>query len=157
MILFHGSNVEVCTPDTIHSRSNLDFGRGFYTTSIRSQAEKWCERFKKKYGVSFISKYELDGAVFSDCSVLKFDTYSAEWLDFIVECRRGNDTDKYNLIIGGVADDKVFNTCELYFRGYIPKETALERLRFEQPNIQYCFKDQNTIDKYLKYIGSEKI
>lgn len=75
MILFHGSNVEVCTPDTIHSRSNLDFGRGFYTTSIRSQAEKWCERFKKKYGVSFISKYELDGAVFSDCSVLKFDTY----------------------------------------------------------------------------------
>ena len=132
MILFHGSNVEVCTPDTIHSRSNLDFGRGFYTTSIRSQAEKWCERFKKKYGVSFISKYELDKVVFSDCSVLKFDTYSAERLDFIVECRRGNDTD-------------------------IPKETALERLRFEQPNIQYCFKDQNTIDKYLKYIGSEKI
>lgn len=157
MILLHGSNVRVLCPDTNHSRKNLDFGQGFYTTFLRLQAEKWCERFKRKYGISYISKYELSETIFDECSILRFDSYSSDWLDFIVECRRGNDTDKYNLIIGGVANDKVFNTCELYFRGYIPKETALERLKFEAPNIQYCFKDQKTIDKYLRFIGSEEL
>ena len=157
MILLHGSNVIVEKPDTLHSRSNLDFGKGFYATTIRTQAEKWCERFKKRYGSAYISKYNLDEAVFTNCTILKFDSYSAQWLDFIVECRRGNDTDKYNLVIGGVANDKVFNTCELYFRALISKETALERLRFEEPNIQYCFKDQETIDKYLSFIGSENL
>ena len=43
---------------------------------------------------------------------------------------------KYDLIIGGVANDKVFNTCELYFKQYIGKEATLDRLRYEKPNCQ---------------------
>ena len=46
MILYHGSYLEVQTPDLVHSRENLDFGRGFYTTPLYEQAIKWCERFK---------------------------------------------------------------------------------------------------------------
>ena len=34
MILYHGSYVEVSKPDISHSRLNVDFGRGFYTTPI---------------------------------------------------------------------------------------------------------------------------
>ena len=101
MILFHGSNLEISPPDVLHSRKNLDFGQGFYTTSIKAQAEKWCERFKKRYGYAFISKFEFSENALQECSVLKFDSYSSEWLDFIVECRRENDMRKYNLIIGG--------------------------------------------------------
>ena len=44
MILYHGSYLEVQTPDLVHSRENLDFGRGFYLTDIREQAEKWACR-----------------------------------------------------------------------------------------------------------------
>lgn len=40
MLLYHTSNVEVTTPDITHSRKHLDFGRGFYLTSLREQAEK---------------------------------------------------------------------------------------------------------------------
>lgn len=48
MILYHGSYTEVANPDTIHSRTNVDFGRGFYTTPLLDQAQKWCEKFNIK-------------------------------------------------------------------------------------------------------------
>ena len=34
MKLYHSSNVIVEQPDTQHSRQYLDFGRGFYLTSL---------------------------------------------------------------------------------------------------------------------------
>ncbi len=46
MILYHGFFVVVDKPNLTHSRPNVDFGKGFYTTSICEQAEKWCGRFK---------------------------------------------------------------------------------------------------------------
>ena len=45
MILYHGSYTEIANPDVVHSRKNVDFGPGFYTTPLREQAEKWCKRF----------------------------------------------------------------------------------------------------------------
>lgn len=42
MILYHGSYIEISKPDLGHSRKNVDFGAGFYTTPIREQATKWC-------------------------------------------------------------------------------------------------------------------
>ena len=48
----------------------------------------------------------------SQCKVLRFDSYSEEWLDFIVSCRRGEDTTDYDIVIGGVANDKG-NTAQL--------------------------------------------
>lgn len=38
MKLYHSSNVIVEHPDTQHSRLYLDFGRGFYLTSLHEQA-----------------------------------------------------------------------------------------------------------------------
>lgn len=34
MIVYHGSYMEISAPDIKHSRTNLDFGRGFYVTDI---------------------------------------------------------------------------------------------------------------------------
>lgn len=48
MILYHGSFVVVNQPDLVHSRKNVDFGKGFYVTPIFEQAEKWCNRFKRR-------------------------------------------------------------------------------------------------------------
>lgn len=41
MILYHTSSVEVHNPDTLHSRKLLDFGIGFYLTSLQPQALKY--------------------------------------------------------------------------------------------------------------------
>ena len=37
MILYHGSYMEVRTPDLNHSRKSVDFGSGFYITTISRQ------------------------------------------------------------------------------------------------------------------------
>lgn len=44
MIVYHGSNCIVDHPDIYHSFHNLDFGKGFYATSNRQQAERWARR-----------------------------------------------------------------------------------------------------------------
>ncbi|MCM1136748.1 MAG: DUF3990 domain-containing protein [Clostridium sp.] len=156
MTVYHGSNIEIVRPDIVHSRSRLDFGKGFYVTTLLSQAAKWVERFCRSGGEGIINIYQLDEAVWTETKVLRFDDYSGEWLDFITACRQGDDTEEFDLVSGGVANDRVFNTCELYFKQYISKEAAIDRLRYEKPNQQICFKNQQTIEKYLRFEGSER-
>jgi hypothetical protein len=88
-------------------------------------------------------------------SVLEFDAYSEEWLDYIVSCRRGIIVGAFDVVIGGVANDKVFDTIEAFFNGFYGKTQAIQRLKYEKPNLQYCFKNQPVIDGYLKFVASE--
>lgn len=143
-------------PDLTHSRPNVDFGKGFYTTPIYEQAEKWCERFKRRGKDGIIASYEFDETTYEALKVLKFDAYSEEWLDFILNCRRGQDNTDYDLVIGGVVNDKVFNTVELYFDDLIDKKEAINRLRYEKPNLQMAFRTEKALS-YLKFEGSEKL
>lgn len=157
MILYHGSYMEVSKPDLLHSRLNVDFGRGFYTTPIFDQAAKWCGKYKHRGRDGVLSEYLLNDEALENCKVLKFETYSEEWLDFILSCRKGSDETDYDIVIGGVANDKVFNTIELYYDGLIDKTEALKRLRYENPNLQICFRTQEVIEKYLSFEGSRKV
>lgn len=77
-------------------------------------------------------------------------------MDFILNCRRDNDTTDYDLIVGGVANDKVFNTVELFFDGLIDKTEAIDRLRYEKPNLQICFRTEKALS-LLHFEGSEMI
>jgi hypothetical protein len=145
MILYHGSFVAVEKPDLIHSRENVDFGKAFYTTPLLEQAEKWCKKFKKLGKDSFVSCYEFDETESANLKILKFNFYSEEWLDFILNCRRGLDKSDYDLVFGGVANDKVFNTVELFFDGLIEKSVALSRLQYEKPNLQIAFRTEKAL------------
>lgn len=157
MILYHGSYLEIREPNLQYSRLNVDFGRGFYTTPIREQAIKWCGKFKRREKIGILSQYFLDETAFDIYSVLNFQHYNEEWLDFVLNCRSGQDTSNYDIVIGGVANDKVFNTVELYFDHLIDKSEALKRLKYEKPSLQICFRNQKTIDKYLHFEGSEPV
>ncbi|MCL2055133.1 MAG: DUF3990 domain-containing protein [Oscillospiraceae bacterium] len=157
MILYHGSYLTVEKPVLSFSRSNLDFGKGFYTTPIKEQAVSWSARFKRNRGKSMISLYEVDEyALRNSTAVLEFKEYSDEWLDFIVSCRRGKHTGGYDVVIGGVANDKVFDTIQLFLDELVSKDEAIKRLRYEKPNIQYCFRRQAVIDGFLKFVSSEE-
>ncbi len=157
MMLYHGSYAEVSTPDLKHSRLNVDFGRGFYTTSIYGQAVKWCGKFIRQGREGIVSHYRFDERAFEEFQVLKFDSYSEEWLEFILACRRGEDISDYDIVVGGVANDQVFNTVELYFDRLINKEEAIKRLRYEKPNLQICLRNEMMMEKYLRFEGSERI
>lgn len=155
MIVFHGSRVIVDKPDISHSRKRVDFGPGFYVTPLYEQAESLCKRFLTLGKDAYVSQYELDDAVFeSDRKILQFNTYSEEWLDFVFSCRGGHDATDYDIVIGGVANDKVFDTIELYFQGLITKAEAMGRLKYEKPNSQICIRNQDVIEQFLHFEGS---
>ena len=156
MILYHGSYLEIIKPDLKHSRPNVDFGLGFYTTPLYEQASKWCGRFKRRDKEGIISYYEFDENKYEELKVLKFDSYSEEWLDFILNCRSGKDITDYDIVIGGVANDKVFNTIELFFDGLIDKTEAIKRLKYEKPNLKICFRTQRALE-CLFFERGEKI
>ena len=146
MILYHGSYLEISKPDLKHARDNVDFGRGFYTTPIYEQAEKWCGKFRRRGKEGIVSRYLFDEENMQNLKVLQFDSYSEEWLDFILNCRNGKDSTDYDVVIGGVANDKVFNTVELFFDGLIDKKEAINRLRYEEPNLQVCLRSEKAIE-----------
>ena len=156
MKLYHGSTVIVDKPLVSYGRDNLDFGKGFYTTSMQGQAEKWIQRFISLGKNGIISIYNFDGTdIQKKYRYKKFPEYNSEWLDFVLASRDGSkDYLNYDIIEGGIANDKVFNTVELYFTGLIDKSTALQRLKFEQPNNQICFINQQVLDTVLKFESS---
>lgn len=108
MKVYHGFWIEVSVPDLKHSRTDVDFGKGFYVTPIREQAVKWCGRFKRRGKQGIVTSYIFDDCAIQNLNVLKFDSYSEEWLDFILNCRREKDSSDYDIVMGGVANDKVF-------------------------------------------------
>ena len=115
---------------------------------VRGTAVKCSPSFNQRF---------LNTFIYEECSILHFDSYNEKWLDFILLCRTGKKIEGYDLIEGGVANDRVFNTIELFLSNLIDKKEVMKRLKYEKPNWQICFKKQEAIDKYLKFIGSEKI
>lgn len=157
MILYHGSDRVIEKPSLFYSRHNVDFGRGFYTTPICEQAVNWSKRFKQWGGMAIVSRYRFDESALETLKVLRFNSYSEEWLDFILNCRLGKDISDYDIVIGGVANDKVFNTLELFGDGLIEKTEALKRLRYEKTNLQFAFRSDRVLADWLHFEGSEQI
>lgn len=156
MKLYHASTIRVEHPDVQHSRPNLDFGCGFYLTSMRSQAESYAERFKRRGKSAVLNEYELDDDL-SEFNVKRFDSYDEQWLDYVASCRKGWPVNHYDAVEGGVANDKVFNTVDLYFAGVITKDEALGRLRYAVPNHQICLLSDALIERHLHFIKAEEI
>lgn len=155
MRLYHGSSVEIPYPNIAFSRKKLDFGQGFYLTPIKQQAINWAMRFKRLGKSAIVNHYELDEKVFDQYRTLTFDCYNEQWLDFILANRMKKTVETYDVIIGGVANDRVFNTIELFLENLISKQEALGRLIYEENNSQYCIRSQQLIEKHLQFIESE--
>lgn len=158
MIVYHGSSLEVKNPKITHSKAFLDFGRGFYVTTFQKQAEQWALRKAIRQGKDpVVNVYSLQDA-FSDHKVLSFEEENEKWLDFVCECRRGNELNQgYDIIIGNVADDDVFKTVDMYFRGLWNKEKALEELRYYKMNDQICIVNQETLNSVLLFQKSYQV
>lgn len=156
MILYHSSDAEVKTPDTLHSRNDIDFGRGFYLTTLREQAIDYAKRFTRRSKTAWLNSYNFVHEP-TEWKILIFDSYNREWLDFISKCRSGKDDTDFDLVVGGIANDNVLRTLDRYFHGEIDEEMALGLLIYEKPNIQYCIRSQAMLDRCLKHIESRQI
>ena len=143
MIVYHGSYTFIKEIDLSKSIPNKDFGKGFYVTKFRKQAESWAEvigRRHKTEGV--VTEFVFYDTYFTErlCKVKYFDAYNEEWLDFVVENRNpfGKMHD-YDIVEGPVADDKVQNRITHYLDGLISKVDFLEELKWHEDTHQICF------------------
>ena len=159
MLGYHGSYAEVQNPDINYGRFNLDFGKGFYVTTLQQQAEKWSvRRAITENKKPIVSIYEFD---INNLDILSFEGYTEEWLDFVVKNRYGSlKSNPYDAIYGNIANDDVATIVNDYIRllqmGRISedgKRFYLEQLQYSEPNNQYCIATQKGIEA-LKFIES---
>ena len=107
MRLYHGSTVVVKRPNVQRGRKATDFGKGFYTTTSLEQAMKWAvlKKNREQAERAIVSVYEVpDDILDRSFEVLCFSGATKEWLDFVVNNRRGKETQKYDLVMGPVAN-----------------------------------------------------
>ena len=158
--LFHGSYTEVSSPLVKLGRAKVDFGQGFYLTMLQAQAEAWAKTIseRRKTGTqAVVSTFSLDmdGIKADNYRIKTFDTYDLEWLEYVIDCRKGgNLQNQYDLVEGGVANDNVIDTVEDYENGVITAEQALGQLKYKAVNHQLCILNQAIVDKYLTFVSS---
>ncbi len=148
MTLYHGSTIAVREPKIMRSDIGRDFGPAFYTTDIREQAERWAVRrmrFAQKAGEkdarAIVSVYSFDERrARTTLKCRDFEDVSLAWLDVVVRCRSSLAyRHGFDLMSGKIANDSVGETVSYVVAGVMPRELALERLRFQQINSQVAF------------------
>lgn len=148
MKLYHGSTVTVKKPNIQRGRKTTDFGKGFYTTSDFEQAKKWAilKQNREQSKKAVVSVYEVPDNIFDmELSVLRFDGATKEWLEFVVDNRRGKGNNTYDLIMGPVANDQLYATIRLYEQGVITANAAIEMLKTHRLFDQLSFHTSDVI------------
>lgn len=148
MIVYHGSNVEVPVPRILQNGFYKDFGYGFYCTSYEKQAKRWAMTRK---GESILNRYEY--RLHPDLKVLSFVEMTDEWLDFMVDCRRGIEH-AYDIVEGPMADDQIWNFVEGFVAGRIPREAFWGLVKFNYPTHQIVLCTEAALST-LTFEGSE--
>ncbi len=159
--LYHGSYIQVETPLVKLGRKKVDFGQGFYLTKLRQQAASWAKAIAERKGRKaqpILSTYSFDygSAIAGEYRVKIFESYNMEWLEYVVDCRKGGTMQlAYDIVEGGVANDNVIDTVEDYENNIITAEQALGQLKYKAVNHQICILNQEIVDKYLSFVSSE--
>ena len=160
MIIYHGSNVVVKQPKILQSERMLDFGMGFYTTSNREQAIRWAEIVyeRRELKNKVLSVYEFDLEVAErELIIINFNEPSGEWLDFVCSNRSGCEPETpYDLVIGPVANDKVYTVVQYYENGIYDKEEAIKRLKVDALYDQILFHTEKSLT-FCHYIESVEL
>ena len=132
MMVYHGSYTKIEKPKIIKGRNTKDFGPGFYCTIIREQAERWARR----YDTPKVNVYTV--RLEESLNILEFKEMTEEWLDFIINCRHGI-SHKYDIVIGAMANDQIYNFISDYIDGIITREQFWTMAKFKYPTHQINF------------------
>lgn len=149
MTVYHGGYKEVETPEIRAGRNTKDFGNGFYCTIIKEQAQRWA----KRYDTKIVSIYDV--RINGTLDIKEFKDISEEWLDFIIACRSGK-PHNYDIVIGAMANDQIYNFISDYIDGVITREQFWVLAKFKYPTHQINFCTERAL-KCLKYRGYEVV
>lgn len=159
IFVYHGGTEQIENPICKFGRKSLDFGQGFYVTDILDQAITWGENIAlARNKAVVVNRYKLNREeILNNYRCKIFQSYDKEWLEFIVGNRTGQNTAaEFDYVEGGVANDRVIDTINLYISGLMDLNTALGELSKHQPNNQICILNQEIINKHLVFDGTEQ-
>lgn len=144
--VYHGGYQPVEKPIIRKGRNTKDFGTGFYCTMIKEQAQRWA----KRYDTGVVSVYEV--VLKTDLKIREFAEMSEEWLDFIIACRGGKEHE-YDVVIGAMADDQIYNYISDYMDGSITRDQFWAMAKFKYPTHQmaFCTKEALKCLHYREY------
>lgn len=159
MKLYHGSNVMIERPDLLHSKPFKDFGKGFYLSPVREQAEARAKQMVDilQEGSPCVSVFEWNEEVayHAGLRIKVFEDYCEEWAEFILHNRdrkRQHPVHNYDIVIGPIADDGVTYQLRRYMEGDISMKHLIEELKYAKGlTIQYYFGSECALS-YLKRI-----
>lgn len=157
MILYHGSNTVIETIDLSKSKPNKDFGKAFYLSKEKQQAEEMASFTVDRFGGNpIITSFEFDETLLYDeqLQVKTFDSYSREWAEFIFSNR---DTDSevnihdYDIVYGPIANDQIGRQMFNLREGYIDIDEFMRRLHYMKGiTFQYAFCTELAISKLIR-------
>ena len=160
MKLYLASDVIIDKPMIKKESRFLDFDSGFYLTMNLEHARLYAKSILKrnnseKADINF-NEFDFENAE-KDLSILKFDLANMEWLEFACSHRRGEKLNSdFDLVIGPVADDRVYSVVVRYENGGYELEEALKRLKSETLIDQIVFRNEKAL-KYLYFKMREEV
>lgn len=149
MEVYHGGYNSIENPEIRIGKYAKDFGAGFYCTELKEQAVRWARR----YDTPMINIYDFKQN--NKLNILHFEEMTEEWLEFIVDCRSGKKHD-YDIVIGAMANDQVYNYISDYISGVLTKEQFWVLAKFKHPTHQINFCTENAL-QCLTFIKSEEV
>ena len=149
MTVYHGGYQPVEKPEIRKGRNTKDLGTGFYCTIIKEQAQRWSRRYNTK----IVSVYDVN--MNFNLNIKEFKEMTEEWLDFIITCRSGK-AHNYDIVIGAMADDQIYNYISDYMDGVITREQFWILAKFKYPTHQIVFCTDDAL-KCLHYRGYEEV
>lgn len=156
MKLYHGSTEIIHQPLILETQRLLDFGKGFYTTTNAEQAKSWALIKRKRiFGElnAYVSVYDIDDS-FLDSNIFnvkKFVHANEKWLDFVIANRKGDTAHKYDIVIGAVANDTLYQTLSLFESGILTKSETINRLKTHLLFDQISFHNDEVL-KHLLFV-----
>jgi hypothetical protein len=140
MIIYHASKEIIEFPEIRKTRYTKDFSWGFYCTNKFDQAVRWANRGEGTPVINYYNYVPND-----KLSVLKFESMSDEWLDFIARCRSGK-THGFDIVEGPMADDTVWNYVNDFMSGNISRKQFWALAEFRYPTHQISFHTLSALD-----------
>ena len=175
MLLYHGSYAKISEVDLSLCRNGKDFGKGFYVTDSKEQAESFVRlsvRREIRSGqlsddtrTGYLNVFKLHLA--PELKLHYFENADLDWLHFVAANRNSTlfaDAQRkfssFDMIGGKIANDRTAQTLQLYVSGgygqpgsEIADQIAIMTLLPNRLQAQFCFRTSRSIEA-LEYMES---
>lgn len=156
--LYHGSNVTIDRPDLSYSRPFKDFGKGFYLSADKRQAQEMALQKVSllQKGEPIVTEFLFDESLLHGESLktLIFEDYTEEWARFVMANRdreARHPIHDYDVVYGPIADDGVTYQLRRFAGGVISLSRLVEELRYAKGiTFKYFFGTERALRQLVK-------